>query len=460
MQLQVLECVFQTDPLPRRTLRTELATQLGITPRCVQVWFQNRRQKWKHSHQAAGQPVPALANSTQSRYNNLEKLLAPAAGGTAPPQPLAGPPMCVPLDRQSTPATPDTLVGVSNDPITLPLAPSRVDRQPHLMDCTDAPSAGGGGGRAAGGGGAADPSVAPTILLPAHHAQPSLLPPIAPSADAAGRMDMDAPMPLMIRGATQPPLVMPSPSHLDATVVQPEPHPPQPPLPPPPPPQQQQQQCQQQAFCVAAASQPALVVASEGLMVATDAAGAGAGVALGMPPLTPLRLVGLQHGTGAPIFECLPAEAAGGAQPPPMAHPGGALMRWTPQGALVLPYTLVACPAAVQPAQPAYEQAYEPVQMAQMTPMAQMAPMAPMAPMAQTVQPMQPMQPLMILPAPGGKPSPPAAAAPMAAPMAAHAPMAAPMAAHAPMAADAVAAATAALQEELAAFAAPQAAAP
>ena len=50
-------------------------------------------------------------------------------------------------------------------------------------------------------------------------------------------------------------------------------------------------------------------------------------------------------------------------------------MRWTPQGALLLPYTLISCPAAVQqPAQPAYEQAYEPAQMmTQMNPLAAQA---------------------------------------------------------------------------------------
>ena len=103
-QLSVLEQVFETDPLPRpvraprplllpslriaarraprpgqpapifmqvllicsslwQALRIELAHRLRISPRCVQVWFQNRRQKWKTLNQAGsekGSTAPPL----------------------------------------------------------------------------------------------------------------------------------------------------------------------------------------------------------------------------------------------------------------------------------------------------------------------------------------------------------------------------------------------------------------
>lgn len=47
MQLRVLEKTFETNVRPDASLRKILAEQLGMTPRSVQVWFQNRRAKIK-----------------------------------------------------------------------------------------------------------------------------------------------------------------------------------------------------------------------------------------------------------------------------------------------------------------------------------------------------------------------------------------------------------------------------
>jgi len=46
-QLEVLEKVYENEKLPNSDLRKELAVQLGMTPRRVQVWFQNKRAKEK-----------------------------------------------------------------------------------------------------------------------------------------------------------------------------------------------------------------------------------------------------------------------------------------------------------------------------------------------------------------------------------------------------------------------------
>ncbi|KAG6918543.1 hypothetical protein DXG01_013633 [Tephrocybe rancida] len=46
-QLRTLEAVFKRDTKPNGPLRVELAAQLGMTARGVQVWFQNRRAKEK-----------------------------------------------------------------------------------------------------------------------------------------------------------------------------------------------------------------------------------------------------------------------------------------------------------------------------------------------------------------------------------------------------------------------------
>ena len=73
-QLSVLEHVFESNPLPQHELLGELSERLGISTRCAQVWFQNRRQKFKAYHSAHGHEAPALKNAA-SRRTSLEKLL-------------------------------------------------------------------------------------------------------------------------------------------------------------------------------------------------------------------------------------------------------------------------------------------------------------------------------------------------------------------------------------------------
>ncbi|KAH9972207.1 homeobox domain-containing protein, partial [Russula compacta] len=46
-QLEILEGVFLTDKKPNAPRRKELAKKLKMSPREVQVWFQNRRAKEK-----------------------------------------------------------------------------------------------------------------------------------------------------------------------------------------------------------------------------------------------------------------------------------------------------------------------------------------------------------------------------------------------------------------------------
>ncbi|KAJ1626405.1 homeobox domain-containing protein [Pavlovales sp. CCMP2436] len=43
----VLDVVFASSPRPNKSTLQQLATMLGVKPRQVQVWFQNRRQRWR-----------------------------------------------------------------------------------------------------------------------------------------------------------------------------------------------------------------------------------------------------------------------------------------------------------------------------------------------------------------------------------------------------------------------------
>ncbi|KAI9105646.1 homeobox domain-containing protein, partial [Phlyctochytrium arcticum] len=46
-QLAALNEVFFKTIFPSTDLRNQLAQQLAMTPRAVQIWFQNKRQTWR-----------------------------------------------------------------------------------------------------------------------------------------------------------------------------------------------------------------------------------------------------------------------------------------------------------------------------------------------------------------------------------------------------------------------------
>ncbi|KAJ3043374.1 hypothetical protein HK097_001749 [Rhizophlyctis rosea] len=66
-QLLVLNQVFKQTFFPSTELRLRLARQLSMTPRAVQIWFQNKRQGWRTRHGTAAYPP---RNSTA----NLQKV--------------------------------------------------------------------------------------------------------------------------------------------------------------------------------------------------------------------------------------------------------------------------------------------------------------------------------------------------------------------------------------------------
>lgn len=49
-QTTAMERMFALDMFPSREVRHTMAVELGLTPRNVQVWFQNRRQRLKDAH--------------------------------------------------------------------------------------------------------------------------------------------------------------------------------------------------------------------------------------------------------------------------------------------------------------------------------------------------------------------------------------------------------------------------
>jgi len=80
----VLERVFLSDPFPPQVVRTELAEKLGVTVRCVQIWFQNRRQKWKELHSLHGEMALPFKKLWQRREAAIKEAAAAAAAAQAP----------------------------------------------------------------------------------------------------------------------------------------------------------------------------------------------------------------------------------------------------------------------------------------------------------------------------------------------------------------------------------------
>ncbi|GJN91241.1 hypothetical protein Rhopal_004259-T1 [Rhodotorula paludigena] len=92
-QLKVLEHHFERNPKPDVGLRKSLAEQLDMTPREVQVWFQNRRAKVKKLKERAEREAAAAA--AEAAHSGLPELPVPPPAFNAlqaPPSELAPPP--------------------------------------------------------------------------------------------------------------------------------------------------------------------------------------------------------------------------------------------------------------------------------------------------------------------------------------------------------------------------------
>lgn len=62
-QINRLNQVFEQTFFPTSDQRMDLAQELGMTPRTVQIWFQNKRQGWRSEHR---RPVPREPNMLET----------------------------------------------------------------------------------------------------------------------------------------------------------------------------------------------------------------------------------------------------------------------------------------------------------------------------------------------------------------------------------------------------------
>jgi len=86
-ETNVLEAVFSQSPRPNKNTIVQLATMLGVKPRQVQVWFQNRRQRWRKDflelERARSQQMAELSGKVIDFHGDLLPPLPAGADGAA-----------------------------------------------------------------------------------------------------------------------------------------------------------------------------------------------------------------------------------------------------------------------------------------------------------------------------------------------------------------------------------------
>jgi len=84
-QLAILEQIFQTDKMPNQQTRVQLAGQLGMSSRRVQIWFQNKRAKVKRSVSRHDGDCPSPFNA----LNQSSSSMSPPSSPSSPSELLA-----------------------------------------------------------------------------------------------------------------------------------------------------------------------------------------------------------------------------------------------------------------------------------------------------------------------------------------------------------------------------------
>jgi len=81
--VKLLDQIFDTTPFPNRDVRMQLASQLQVRPRQVQVWFQNKRQRVKSRGEPVPPRMPGVLNIVPTQQHDLDAASAVAVAAAA-----------------------------------------------------------------------------------------------------------------------------------------------------------------------------------------------------------------------------------------------------------------------------------------------------------------------------------------------------------------------------------------
>jgi len=113
-QLAILEQIFQTDKMPSQQTRVQLADQLGMSSRRVQIWFQNKRAKVKRGISKSSEGIQQAPLSPDSRDGFA---LSSSSGISEPPSPVVpDSSSCSPVHSLVSPSPPNSPAVVPSSP--------------------------------------------------------------------------------------------------------------------------------------------------------------------------------------------------------------------------------------------------------------------------------------------------------------------------------------------------------